>query len=395
MASVSPSAALIALRGLPWQQADWAALEALQARNVHAVLLHGAAGIGKKVLALELARSRLCEARRPDGHACGTCAACVWLQGGHHPDLRIVVPEAMAWLRQGSSEDAEDGEAGADSPAPAPLEASDGGAEGGKSAKASREILIDQVRRLAGFLTTSTHRGGLRVVVLTPAERLNTAAANSLLKMLEEPPASTLFILTTDAIDDVLPTIRSRCLLHRCQAPDRTAALAWLKAQEVADAELALTEAGGAPVTAWLAQDESFDAAARLDEDTRAALLAMLGQGPGLAAAEIAGRVPKTVAVEPSITLFQRWAWDLLALSAGVAVRYHPREAQSLARLARVVAAPAVLAWLDQLARLRATRDHPLNPRMVIESALLSYVDCLGGSPAVAPASNPAGALAR
>jgi hypothetical protein len=99
--------------------------------------------------------------------------------------------------------------------------------------------------------------------------------------------------------------------------------------------------------------------------------------------------------VEPSITLFQRWAWDLLALSAGVAVRYHPREAQSLARLARVVAAPAVLAWLDQLARLRATRDHPLNPRMVIESALLSYVDCLGGSPAVAPASNPAGALAR
>ncbi len=377
-------ASMTTLHALPWQQPDWDALQALQGRNVHAVLLHGAAGIGKKVLAFDLARARLCESPRADGRACGTCAACVWLQGGHHPDLRIVVPEAMAWLRQGSADDGDDDD-GAESATATP----EADAEGGKSIKASREILIDQVRRLADFLTTSTHRGGLRVVVLTPAERLNTAAANALLKMLEEPPAGTLFILTTDAIDDVLPTIRSRCLLHRCHAPDRAAALAWLKAQEVPDPEVALTEAGGAPVLAWLARDGEIDAGARLDDETRSALMAMLGQGPRLPAAEIAGRVPKTISVEAAITLFQRWAYDLLALSAGGAVRYHPREAQSIGRIARAVSAPAVLAWLDQLARLRATRDHPLNARMVVESALLSYVDCLGGAAA------PAGALAR
>jgi DNA polymerase-3 subunit delta' len=180
----------------------------------------------------------------------------------------------------------------------------------------------------------------------------------------------------------VLPTIRSRCLLHRGQAPDRATALAWLESQQVPEAESALTEAGGAPLVAWLAQDESLDAGARLDPETRAALLVMLTQGPRLAPAEIATRIPKTIAVEPAITLFQRWAWDLLALSAGGAVRYHPCEMQSLGRLARVVTAPAVLAWLDQLARLRATRDHPLNARMVAESALLSYVDCLGGAAA-------------
>jgi DNA polymerase-3 subunit delta' len=368
-------ASLSALHALPWQQPDWDALAALQSRNLHAVLLHGAAGIGKKVLAFDLARARLCEARRPDGHACGSCAACVWLHGGHHPDLRIVVPEAMAWLRQGASDETEESDAAAD----APLEVE---TDGGKSTKASREILIDQVRRLADFLNTSTHRGGQRVVLLTPAERLNTAAANALLKMLEEPPPGTLFILTADAIDDVLPTIRSRCLLHRCHAPDGATARAWLKSQEVPNAEAALTEAGGAPLVAWLAQDATLDAGARLDEETRAALIAMLGQGPRLAAAEIASRIPKTIAVEPAITLFQRWAWDLLALSAGGAVRYHPREMQSLGRLARAVTAPAVLAWLDQLARLRATRDHPLNARMVAESALLSYVDCLGGAAA-------------
>lgn len=374
------------LHALPWQEPDWEALKALRGRNVHAVLLHGAAGIGKKVLALDLARARLCESPRPDGHACGACAACVWLKGGHHPDLRIVVPEAMAWLRQGGTDDAEEGETS--EPAAAPLEAE---ADGGKATKASREIVIDQVRRLAGFLTTSTHRGGVRVVVLTPAERLNTAAANALLKMLEEPPAGTLFILTTDAIDDVLPTIRSRCLLHRCHAPDRAAALAWLKTQEVPEPEAALVEAGGAPLLAWLALDDEIDVGARLDADTRAALLDLLGQGPRLTAAEIAGRIPKTVPVEAAITLFQRWAYDLLALSAGGAVRYHPREASTLGRIVRVAPAPVILAWLDQLARLRATRDHPLNARMVVESALLSYVDCLGGASAAALA----GALAR
>ncbi|MFN9029759.1 MAG: DNA polymerase III subunit delta' [Betaproteobacteria bacterium] len=371
-------ASLSALHALPWQQPDWDALTALQTRNLHAVLLHGAAGIGKKVLAFDLARARLCEARRPDGYACGSCAACVWLHGGHHPDLRIVVPEAIAWLRQGASDEVEEGDARAEAPSEAETDT-------GKSPKASREILIDQVRRLADFLNVSTHRGGQRVVVLTPAERLNTAAANALLKMLEEPPPGTLFILTADAIDDVLPTIRSRCLLHRCHAPDRASALAWLRAQVVPDAETALTEAGGAPLAAWLAQDGRLDTGARLDQETRAALIAMLGQGPRLGAAEIATRIPKTIAVEPAITMLQRWAWDLLALSTGGTVRYHPREMAPLGLLVRAESAPAILAWIDQLTRLRATRDHPLNARMVVESALLSYVDCLGGAAAGAP----------
>jgi DNA polymerase-3 subunit delta' len=223
------------------------------------------------------------------------------------------------------------------------------------------------------------------VVVLAPAERITTEAANALLKMLEEPPAGTLFILATDAIDDVLPTVRSRCLLVRCRAPDRAAALAWLHSGGVAEPETVLAEAGGSPLAAWLAaqnDDEDQEAATRLDADLRRTLVALLAQGPALSAAEVAGRLGKTIPVEASISLFQRWAWDLLALMVGGAVRYHPVHVQALARLARATSAPVILAWVDQLNRLQATRDHPLNARLVVESALLGYASVLGAAPA-------------
>ncbi|MFO0207074.1 MAG: DNA polymerase III subunit delta', partial [Betaproteobacteria bacterium] len=238
------------LSRLPWQVEDFAALRALQARSVHAVLLHGATGIGKKVLALDYAQARLCESPRADGHACGQCAACGWFAAGAHPDLRVVVPDVLArWRLTGDDDEAdEEGEGGGAVAPPAEPDP-----DAARSARASREIRIDAVRRLARFLTTSTHRGGLRVVVLAPAELITTEAANALLKMLEEPPAGTLFILATDAIDDVLPTVRSRCLLVRCRAPDRAAALAWLHSGGVAEPETALAEAGGSPLAAWLA----------------------------------------------------------------------------------------------------------------------------------------------
>ncbi|MFO0273398.1 MAG: hypothetical protein ACK53M_04755 [Betaproteobacteria bacterium] len=66
----------------------------------------------------------------------------------------------------------------------------------------------------------------------------------------------------------------------------------------------------------------------------------------------------------------------------GGAVRYHPVHVQALARLARATSAPVILAWVDQLNRLQATRDHPLNARLVVESALLGYASVLGAAPA-------------
>jgi len=355
---------------LPWHADTWQSLQPLRARGVHALLLHGAAGIGKKSLALDLARATLCETPQADGRACGACTGCALTSAGSHPDLRVVVPDTMAIWRGTGVEDAGIAE---DAPADA-ADADAGGEDAGKLRRVSREIRIEQVRALADFVSTSTHRGGHRVVVLAPAELLNTASANALLKMLEEPPAASLFVLVTDALDDVLPTIRSRCVLIRVHSPTPSQALGWLQAQSVDDAAGALAAAGGAPLAA-LAQR----AGTTLEPDLRATLGELLGRGAQLTAAEIATRVPKTVPVGPSLALFQRWGWDLLALStvrSPAAVRYHPQAASLLRRVAAQSEAGAVLQWLSCLTGYRATQDHPLNPRLVIESALLDYMAC-------------------
>lgn len=359
---------------LPWHAGAWQALQPLLARGVHALLLTGAAGIGKKSLAVDLARATLCEARIGEGLACGACAGCLLAAAGSHPDLRIVVPDTLAAWRAQAAEDDDESEDSGEADSVAPDDDADGGSRTSRAKRISREIRIEQVRSLAPFLSTSTHRGGHRVVVLAPAEALNAAAANALLKMLEEPAAGSLFVLVADALDEVLPTIRSRCVLVRVPTPAPAQALAWLRTQAIDDAESALDDAGGAPLLAL-----ALASGNGLDPETRAVLGELLARGGQLAAAEVAARVPKTVPVAAALALFQRWGWDLLALStlrSPAAVRYHRRQSALLGRLSVQCDRGALLDWLDRLSAKRAVQDHPLNARLVIEAALIEYIGC-------------------
>jgi DNA polymerase-3 subunit delta' len=353
------------LRELPWHATVWPQLQSLQARH-HAILLHGQAGIGKKGLALDLAAALLCAAPRGDGHACGSCAECAFFETRNHPDLRIVVPDSLAWLRpEATEQQAED----------AQPEAEEGAAK-----RASRSIGIDPVRAIAEVIDLTAHRAGHRVILLTPAEALTTEAANALLKMLEEPPPRTQFVLTSDRLDEVLPTIVSRCALLRVAPPPQAPAIEWLRKAGVGDPERALAAAGGAPL---LAID---DASSALDEATRRLLLQALARGPQLDAIGTGARLPRTLAVAEAIALFQRWAWDLLALKSAGRVRYHPRERDVLARVGEKASVPALIGWIDTLQRARATAEHSLNPRLTVEALLLEYIACVSGPSAIGPA---------
>ncbi len=348
----------------PWLHAAHATLVALRARGAHAALLHGPAGIGKWELAMAFSRDVLCETPDAHGRACGACPSCRLEAAGNHPDLRVVVPDALAFRRPAPAEP-QDEEA-------TTRERGDGGdgsgaeVERGATAKASREIKIEAVRNLAAFTGVSTHRGGLRVVVLGPAEALNAAAANALLKGLEEPPPQSLFLLVSDHFDWCLPTIVSRCALVRVAVPPRQAALNWLLAQGIPDAGQRLTEAGGAPLAA--ARDGDG-----LDADAAETLRGLLRLGPALRAAQIAAQIPRTIPVAASIALFQRWTWDFLSVRLGGHLRYHPEEAASFAALAQAWRPDAAVSWLDRLRDARATADHPLNARAVVEGLLLAY----------------------
>ena len=342
------------LSPLPWQEALWQQVMSAPERLPHALLLHGARGIGKRHFARVLAQALLCETPDARRQACGQCAGCQLVAADNHPDLRWLIPEADRPAREEAAESDE----GAAAPA-------------SKGAKASRAILIDQVRDIGEFLAIAAHRGGRRIVLLAPAEALNGPAANALLKLLEEPPAGAVFIAVTDELDAVLPTVRSRCVLLRAPNPQPAAALAWLKSAGVEDAEDRLAEAGGAPIGLQAGDEDERVLAPEL----KLRLLELLARGGRLTLADVTSAVPKDVPVSGAIRLFQRWGWDLLAEREAQRVRYYPRQQRAIAAVARMSETERVLGWLGQLTDAQATSSHPLNAKLAVESALIGYMD--------------------
>ncbi len=338
-------------RIFPWQQQDWQRLMQMRERLPHAILFHGAEGIGKVAFAEHAAASLLCERPVDAGHACGACDSCGWFAQYGHPDYRRVRPDAL------------DGE---DSDEPAE------GEEGGKkSAKApSKEIRIDQVRALATFMNVSTHRSGLRVVLLYPAEALNAASANALLKTLEEPPPDTVFLLVTHRIDRLLPTILSRCRQFALATPDAAAARAWLAAQELSHPERWLAEQGGAPLAALAAAQDG--AAPEKDE-----LLAFLARPEPSAALIVAERLQKAPLAQ-LVAWQQRWLYDLLSLKLGGRIRYFPHQQKPLDALVARVDAHRLQQALREAGARRAVADHPLSARLFVEHMLLDYTKLYG-----------------
>lgn len=327
----------------PWQTQDWQQLMALRGRLPHALLLHGQQGIGKRDLALHFAQALLCETPLADGQPCQTCAACHWFGQGNHPDFTVVRPEAMEQSAESESD------------------------EGGKKKAPSKIIRMEQVRALIDAVGVGTHRAGLHPVLVYPLDALQHEGANALLKTLEEPPPSTVFLLVTDRIDRVLPTILSRCRQIGLRRPSREAALAWLQGQGVADAELQLAQSGGAPLMA-------LHAAEGEDLPLQRALLAQLAGGPAMDALAAAEQVQK-LPVPAVLAVLQRWSYDLLAvcLAGKEQARYFPREAAALARCAAGTDAYRLQGFIARLVQHRRHEQHPLAARLVIEALLLEY----------------------
>lgn len=327
----------------PWQTDDWQALNALRSQMPHAVLLHGQAGIGKRALAMAFGQALLCSTPASDGQACGQCEACHWFEQGNHPDFHLVRPEAL-------DDDADGGE---------------DGKEGSKKKAPSKIIRIEQVRRLIDAVGVGTHRGGWRVVVMYPLEMLPVEAANALLKTLEEPPSSTLFLLITDRIDRLLPTILSRCRQQAVQPPSAEAALAWLKAQGVPDAAALLAESGNAPLAAQEAAgaDERPQLAALVEQ------LARAGKFEPLAAAELLQKTPLPLV----FGALQRWLFDLISLKMAGRPRYFPAHADAAAACAAKVEPLELQSMLRAVQERRRHEHHPLAARLVLESVFLEY----------------------
>ena len=327
-----------------WLQPQLTALLAGRATLHHALLVTGPPGIGKEWLARKLGAALVCESPGSDGRACGACPSCRWTAAGSHPDLRIVRP------------DADEPDSGETEPS-----ASRSGA------KPSRDIRIEQIRALAGFAETASHRGGRKAVLIVPADAMNLAAANALLKTLEEPHPGTHFILVTSRPERVGPTVRSRCRKLQLRPPEPLIAQAWVAQATGADATRAqawLALAAGAPLRAVeLAQGEGGRALESLIE--------LIGGLPGdaLAAAEsMAEHEPRVWA--PAL---HAWSIDLARCAAGAAPARFPRQSKRLQELARRIDRDALLSFESWLAGLARVVTHPLSAQLLAEDALLRY----------------------
>ena len=150
----------------------------------HAYLLNGPEGVGKRLTALCFAQTLLCvDPREHEGRrsACGVCKACVRVAKRRAGDLNAFHPDLHTISRDRDS-----------------------------SGKLAKEIKIQPIRELQKALSFGAFEGGRRVVIIEEVERLGLAAANALLKTLEEPLPSVHFLLTTSSLNSVLPTIKSR-----------------------------------------------------------------------------------------------------------------------------------------------------------------------------------------
>lgn len=352
----------------PWLQVQ---LAQLLPRRGHAILLSGPSGLGQYELALALASSWLCE--QPTAHgACGQCTSCHTIAARTHPDLCVLLPEnlsqALGWNLDDES---------------APVETD------GKKRKPSREIRVDAVRQAVQF-TQLTGSGGVgKVVLVYPAERMNAVAANALLKTLEEPPAQLRFVLATEAAEQLLPTIRSRCQTHSLVWPAFDEALAWLqqacaqrglggKNVQQDDLRVLLQAAGGRPadVLTLLAQADARHAAA---------------QWLALPQAISRGQASAMAAFTPAqaIEALQKLCHDMWALKLGAAPRFFPADALSVTASAgspagarRPAAGPTFHGlgqWARALTASARTAEHPYNPGLMLEALVSQARRALGG----------------
>jgi DNA polymerase III subunit delta' len=320
-AASTPGAALQA----PWLADALSALEGARAvdRMPHALLIDGGAGTGAGCVAMWAAQLVLCAS----AHPCGQCQSCRRVESGQHPDLTLVRP-------------AED----------------------------SKQIRVDQVRELCAELALTSHQGGYKVAIIEPADTLNRAAANALLKTLEEPQPRTLLVLVAAAPSRLPATLVSRCQRIHVRRPSRKESLAWLERMRGPGQWNAVLDVMGEAPLAAAGLDPAHVAAVR-SEVSRTLDALCAGTADPVAAAEHWSRTD----LEVRLACLENWLTD--RIRHGLGVPTHAAELRTTAHSRHadsVYKTYSLFARLDEVRGLKAALAGPINRSLALESLLRS-----------------------
>lgn len=340
----------------PWNRAVAQGLVRDRNRVPHALLLAGVRGVGKNDFAVWLAQLLLCRNATPAGDACGTCQSCILFSAGTHPDLHVVQPEsaarasdsllakyALRYLPEKKNKDTRD----------------------------STAIRIDQVRDLIDSSQTRPQISGCRVLIFSPADVMNTNAANSLLKLLEEPPPDSYLQLIADRPAQLPATIRSRCNRIDFRIPDRVEAKAWLEGQGAkgSNSDLLLALSGGAPLEALHLAEEGFPG----QRDQLISDLADIEAGKGDPPA-VAGRW-RQMGAERCLDWMQGWLHDLirLRLDPGSQPAHNPDRRDRLQAQEKGLDLNQLFRFAQFVAQNRHRLGGSLDEQLLIEDTLIRW----------------------
>jgi DNA polymerase-3 subunit delta' len=314
----------------PWHDDLWQMTRGAMMRLPHALLLHGLPGLGKQAFGLRLARSLLCLTPNGAGDACGSCKSCALLDAGTHPDIAMVTTLAD-----------------------------------------SKVISVDQIRELTDFMSLKPHTATRKVAVLWPAHVMNVNAANSLLKMLEEPPAGSFLLLVSDQAGRIPATVRSRCARVIFRPPARDEAMRWLEDTRgtQSDNVSLLALAGGAPLaaavfaeTGWIEQRDSLL--------TDLENLAGHRDTPCACASRW-----KSAGAEPAVDAVYGLAADLVRLgTAGPGASVSAPELRDrLQHILQSIELKKLYHFLDAVSEVRNLLRTPLDQLLLIEDLLIRW----------------------
>ncbi len=314
----------------PWQAEQWRRLQSQRQRGQtpHAMLLTGQPGLGLDHFARLLAQSLLCDRPGAEGHPCGDCAPCRQFAAGAHPDFQhLTLPEDK------------------------------------------KHILVDQIRELNEFIGLTSGGTGRKAVVISPADRMNVNAANSLLKTLEEPPGDIAIILVAHQLHLLPATIKSRCQMIKFSGPGREVATDWLRQRGHANPEALLQLGQGAPCLAERMDDpDLFRQYALVTEDVIALL-----QGRKT--------LPELRADWRGLDIHRLMDWSLSLLRDLVRSASYPADCgfenpariQDLREIASRLHLTRLFTVHDHLVNLMNRLEHPLNQELLLDDLLLSW----------------------
>jgi len=317
----------------PWFKDAWTAIHKNE-KLPHALIFKGKEGIGKYDFANTFAKSYLCQSPISNHLPCEACSSCEWFPDSH-PDFKHITP----------------------------IESDDDESSKRKTVR-KKNIAIHQIRELSEYLELSAHQEtGRRIVLIEPADSLNQAASNALLKILEEPPENTLFILVTSQAQKLIVTIRSRCQLLELRGPSLDEARVFLDGQKIAYEKSLLSFTGGSP----------FNAMKELENQSeRSVITQLLSQGHKVDITKINYSI-LTQGLDWTVNMIQKWAFDLLLSFHTQQSYYFKAEEARIDSQAKQLNLDALLLFVNELNELKKIASHPVNQELQLQNIFIKY----------------------